>query len=44
MKSNKIVIKGNERVIRARFYDAEFFYNEDTKIHISEFLENLSLA
>lgn len=31
VKDNNIVIKGNERVIRARFTDAEFFWNEDIK-------------
>lgn len=31
VKDNNVVIKGNERVIRARFTDAEFFWNEDIK-------------
>ena len=29
-----IIIKGNERVLRARFSDAEFFFNEDQKIKL----------
>jgi glycyl-tRNA synthetase beta chain len=30
------IIKGNERVIRARFKDAEFFFNEDQKIRLDK--------
>ncbi|NIP31961.1 MAG: glycine--tRNA ligase subunit beta, partial [Candidatus Dadabacteria bacterium] len=40
-KKPKTIIKGNERVIRARFSDAEFFYNEDSKNHLSEYLNEL---
>ncbi len=29
--NNEHVVKGNERVLRARFRDAEFFWNEDIK-------------
>jgi len=29
--NNETVVKGNERVLRARFRDAEFFWNEDIK-------------
>ncbi len=28
-RDSRVVVKGNERVIRARFTDASFFYNED---------------
>ncbi len=31
VKDTKVVINGNERVLRARFTDAEFFWNEDLK-------------
>jgi len=31
VKNPNIVIKGNERVIKARFRDAQFFFREDTK-------------
>jgi glycyl-tRNA synthetase beta chain len=30
-KDERVVVKGNERVLRARLSDAEFFYNEDKK-------------
>lgn len=36
-----IVAHGNERVLRARLSDAEFFFNEDTKIKLEERLEKL---
>ncbi|MCA9874644.1 MAG: glycine--tRNA ligase subunit beta, partial [Anaerolineales bacterium] len=36
------VIDGNEHVIRARFADAEFFYNSDVKRSLADFLPNLS--
>jgi glycyl-tRNA synthetase len=35
------VVDGNEHVIRARFADAEFFYNHDKKRSISDFLADL---
>ncbi|HEC23444.1 MAG TPA: glycine--tRNA ligase subunit beta [Chloroflexi bacterium] len=35
------VIHGNEHVIRARFADARFFYNEDIKRPLSEYLPDL---
>ena len=41
VKDNKIVIKGNERVIRARFTDAEFFFHEDSKHPLESKLEGL---
>ncbi len=36
-----IVRRGNEEVIRARFADADFFYREDTKKPLEEFLPRL---
>jgi glycyl-tRNA synthetase len=36
-----IVRHGNEEVIRARFADADFFYREDTKKPLEEFLPRL---
>ena len=35
------IVKGNERVIRARFNDARFFLQEDTKQHIEQYVERL---
>ncbi len=34
-------IRGNERVLRARFQDAEFFYQEDLKVPLLDRLEGL---
>ena len=36
-----IVREGNEHVIRARFADAEFFYNKDIKKKLTDFLPEL---
>ncbi|OAK74708.1 glycine--tRNA ligase subunit beta [Lederbergia galactosidilytica] len=36
------VIKGNEKVLRARLQDAEFFYHEDQKLTIAQALEKLN--
>lgn len=36
------VIDGNERVIRPRFADAEFFWEEDLKINLEAYLEPLA--
>jgi glycyl-tRNA synthetase len=36
-----LVIQGNENVIRARYADAEFFYNDDTKKKLDDFLPRL---
>lgn len=36
------IIDGNERVVRARLYDAKFFYDEDLKIPLEEFRSRLS--
>ncbi|MGI9534979.1 MAG: glycine--tRNA ligase subunit beta, partial [Thermodesulfobacteriota bacterium] len=41
VKDNKVVIKGNERVIRARFNDAEFFFAEDSRRKLAGFLDEL---
>lgn len=41
VKDNDVVSKGNERVIRARFTDARFFYNEDKSAPLWDKLENL---
>ncbi|OGT36722.1 MAG: glycine--tRNA ligase subunit beta [Gammaproteobacteria bacterium RIFCSPHIGHO2_12_FULL_38_14] len=35
-KNSAMVIRGNERVIRARLSDAEFFYQQDKKIKLSD--------
>jgi glycyl-tRNA synthetase beta chain len=40
-KNAGVVIKGNERVIRARFTDARFFYNEDRSRPLAEKAERL---
>ena len=37
-----IVVDGNEHVIRARFADAEFFYQQDTKQSLADFLPDLA--
>ncbi len=36
------VIDGNERVVRARLYDAKFFYDEDLKIDLEVFRDRLA--
>lgn len=41
IKNSEIVIKGNEKVIRARFTDAEFFFNEDTSSPLIDSVKNL---
>ncbi|MEI7904448.1 MAG: glycine--tRNA ligase subunit beta [Candidatus Firestonebacteria bacterium] len=38
---NNIVKEGNERVLRARFEDAAFFFNEDKKTRLSDRIEKL---
>jgi glycyl-tRNA synthetase beta chain len=40
-KDEKVVIEGNERVLRARLSDAEFFYNEDKKKSLDSYNERL---
>lgn len=41
-KNPDVVINGNERVIRARLSDAEFFYQQDKKRVLSDRLEKLN--
>lgn len=41
VEESRTVVKGNERVIRARFRDAQFFFKEDTKTALSEKLTKL---
>lgn len=36
-----IVVKGNERVLRARLSDARFFFEEDQKVRLDERVESL---
>ena len=40
-KDEQVVIRGNERVLRARLEDAEFFFNEDRKAPLLEALDEL---
>ncbi|MGN0301251.1 MAG: glycine--tRNA ligase subunit beta [Anaerotardibacter sp.] len=35
------IIDGNERVVRARLYDAKFFYDEDLKKPLEDYVEQL---
>jgi len=37
-----VVAKGNERVLKARLSDAEFFFREDSKLPLEKFAERLS--
>lgn len=39
---SETVIDGNERVVRARLYDAKFFYDEDLKIDLEKFRSRLA--
>ena len=41
VKDKKVVVRGNERVIRARLNDAEFFFSEDTKKNLGDYTEEL---
>ena len=41
VNNTAVVVKGNERVLRARFTDAEFFWNEDLKHPLEENLNKL---
>lgn len=38
---NDFIVKGNENVMRARLSDAEFFYNNDKKIPLSDYIQYL---
>ena len=35
------IVDGNERVVAARLYDAKFFYDEDLKVPLEDFVERL---
>lgn len=37
----KTVVDGNERVVRARLYDAKFFYDEDLKQPLESYVDHL---
>ena len=41
-ENNEQVIDGNERVVRARLYDAKFFYDEDLKVSLETFRSRLA--
>ncbi len=41
VKNEEVVIRGNERVIRARFQDGRFFFEEDMKTPLASKLEKL---
>ena len=40
-KDSNEIVRGNERVIKARLADAEFFYNEDTKSSLNDLIPKL---
>ncbi|HOP94896.1 MAG TPA: glycine--tRNA ligase subunit beta [Dictyoglomaceae bacterium] len=40
-KYSEIVIQGNEKVVKARLEDAEYYFNEDKKIPLEEYNEKL---
>jgi glycyl-tRNA synthetase beta chain len=40
-KSQQVVVKGNEKVLRARLSDAAFFFEDDLKISLDERVEQL---
>lgn len=39
---SETIIDGNERVVRARLYDAKFFYDEDLKKPLESYVDQLS--
>lgn len=39
---SETIIDGNERVVRARLYDAKFFYDEDLKRPLESYVDELS--
>lgn len=39
---SEAIIDGNERVVRARLYDAKFFYDEDLKRPLESYVDELS--
>ena len=38
---DSLIVKGNERVLKARFRDAAFFYQEDLKVKLESLVEKL---
>ena len=42
MPVSDAIVKGNERVIRARFSDGKFFFDEDRKIKLEDYLPRLA--
>lgn len=40
-KDLDVITKGNETVLKARLYDAMFFFNEDLKHHIADYVPSL---
>lgn len=38
---SEVIVDGNERVVRARLYDAKFFYDEDLKQPLDAYVERL---
>ncbi|OSS42639.1 Glycyl-tRNA synthetase beta chain [Desulfurella amilsii] len=38
---DSVIVKGNERVLRARFRDAAFFYEEDLKVKLESLVDKL---
>jgi glycyl-tRNA synthetase beta chain len=42
VKDMEVIRQGNERVLRARLSDAEFFYREDRKLPLAERVEELT--
>ena len=43
-KNSNFIIQGNEKVIRPRLSDAEFFYNQDKKKPLKDYLSQLFFA
>jgi glycyl-tRNA synthetase beta chain len=41
-KDDAIVVRGNEKVLRARLADARFFFDEDRKVRLADRFERLS--
>lgn len=40
-KDNNLIVEGNERVLKARLCDAEFFFDEDKKVDLESRVEKL---
>ncbi|QJC28923.1 glycine--tRNA ligase subunit beta [Enterobacteriaceae endosymbiont of Plateumaris rustica] len=40
-KNNNLIIKGNEKVIKSRFEDAQFFFKNDSKKRLEQYLNKL---